>query len=227
MNAPIAVTLSSDPVLVCFAVKEETAAFRKRAPAFKNVSILVSGMGKANAERAVNIALTNRRPALVLTCGFAGGLNPSLRTGDVVFESDAAFAFAFAARLRAAGAAQAKFHCAGRVATTREEKALLRESTGADAVEMESSIIRARCHERGIPCATVRVISDAANENLPLDFNRLMTADHKISPARLAAVLMRNPGTIPKLIRLQRNTAFAASRLSEVLTAFLGAGSSS
>jgi len=115
---------------------------------------------------------------LVLACGFAGGLDPDLKIGDVVFgvqrlESKAQN------QLLAAGAKPANFFCADRIATTIAEKKKLREQTGADAVEMESAAIHAVCAERGIPCVTVRVISDTVNEDLPLDFNALAKPDKK------------------------------------------------
>jgi len=201
------------PVLVCFAVKEEAAAF-KRLKASSEVRVLLTGMGARNAERAVLAAISERKPALVLSCGFAGGLKPELKIGDVVFSTDEP---ALREKLTAVGATPAKFFCATRVAVTAAEKAELRRTTGADAVEMESEAIHAVCRERGIPCATVRVISDAANEDLPLDFNKLSKPDLSLDYAKLALAVAKSPGKIPALLRLQKNCKFAAERLADVL----------
>src|SRR5260370_42694508 len=92
------------------------------------------------------------------------------------------------------------------------------ESTGADAVEMESQIIRAICRAHGIPRATIRVISDAANEHLPLDFNALMTDEQKLNYAKLILAVLGSPGKIPALLRLPRQTQEAANNLAAVLS---------
>jgi adenosylhomocysteine nucleosidase len=205
--------------LVCFAVKEEAAPFLKFAATRPDISVLVTGMGRKNSERAVLESLPKNLPALVLTCGFAGALNPELEIGDIVFDADEASGMD--GLLRDAGATAVKFHCASRVATTAQEKTALRKSTGADVVEMESGAIREICRQKNIPSATIRTISDRAYDDLPLDFNELMTENDTLSFSKLTLALMKSPGKIPQLMQLQKHTRFAAQELAQVLEKLL------
>jgi adenosylhomocysteine nucleosidase len=202
-------------VWVCFAVKEEAQAFQRRARGRDDLKILLVGIGKRNAERGIRAALAKERPRLVLSCGFAGGLRPDLEMGTVVFAADPETRLEPA--LLAAGARPARFHCAERVVATAAEKRALRETTGADAVEMESQALCAVCQEHGIPSATVRVILDTAQEDLPLDFNQLMTAEQKMNYGKLALALAQSPGKVRALLRLQKQAQAAAEKLAEVL----------
>jgi adenosylhomocysteine nucleosidase len=170
-------------------------------------------------------------PELVLTCGFAGGLNPELKLGEVVFEMPLTPSLSpsdgervavrpgegLIEKLLAAGAKHAKFFCADRIATTVAEKKKLRDETGADAVEMESAAIHAVCAEKHIPCATVRVISDTASEDLPLDFNALSRPDKNLDYGKLFLAIAKSPGKVGALMELQKKTRFAAERLADVL----------
>jgi nucleoside phosphorylase len=200
-----------DRVLFCFAVEQEAKFFSQ-----PGMEVLITGIGRENAERSLHAALKREPYQLVLSCGFAGGLNPYLATGTVVFSTDEDAGLT--GPLLSAGACPVRFHCHDRVAITVQEKRTLWEVTGADAVEMESQIIRAICRAHEIPSATIRVISDAANENLPLDFNVFMTAEQELSYARLIFALLGSPGKIPAMLRLQRQTQLAARRLAHVLS---------
>jgi adenosylhomocysteine nucleosidase len=220
-------------ILICFALKEEAALFRKIAADKPGVAIIVTGVGRKNAEKSLREFLATHSPELVLTCGFTGGLNPDLKLGDVIFEltdrrgelheplTEKGIGDSQSSSLRekllAAGAKPAKLFCADRIATTVAEKKKLRAETGADAVEMESEAIHAICRERGIPCATVRVISDTANEDLPLDFNQLSKPDMNLDYGKLAWAIARAPGKIGALLKLQKQTRFAAEQLADIL----------
>lgn len=202
-------------ILVTFAVKEEARPFQRRLADAPHIRTIVTGMGRQNAGRTTINALETARPDVLITAGFAGGLDPALPLGSVIFEADETFPFI--SELLAAGARVGRFHCAERIVITAAEKRTFRTSTGADALEMESEIIRTLCRNRGIRAATVRVVSDAANEDLPLDFNALVTADGRPRPLPFALALLRKPHKIAELIRFQKRISAAAERLAEVL----------
>lgn len=110
-----------------------------------------------------------------------------------------------------------KFLCVDQILATARAKADARSSTHAGAVDMESEHIRALSAKQGIPSATIRVISDAAQEDMPLDFNALMTADHRLNFYKLATSIVRRPSTIPALWRFGRQTRRCAEDLSRCL----------
>jgi adenosylhomocysteine nucleosidase len=207
-------TRNPESVLVCFALKEEAAPFRKIAAGESGVSLLVTGIGRENARRSLVEQLAQSTPGWVLTCGFAGGLDPGLEIGDVVFEPHDASP---CEKLLRVGAKPGKFFCAARIASTAAEKKKLRAETGADAIEMESEAIHAVCRERGIPCVTVRVISDTAHDDMPLDFNQLSKPDMSLDYGKLAWAVAKSPGKIGALLKLQKETGFAAQRLAQAL----------
>jgi nucleoside phosphorylase len=201
--------------LVCFAVKEECRYFLPEAARTPELEILITGMGWRNAEAAIRAALAKGAPRLVLSCGFAGGLNPELGRGTVVFAAERAASLE--APLIAAGAKSARFYCAERVAATAAQKRALRGTSGADAVDMESQVIHDCCAKQNVPSATVRVILDMAAEDLVLDFNDLMTEDQRIDNRKLALTLMKAPGKIGALLAFKKQSEAAARRLAEVL----------
>jgi len=212
--------------LICFALKEEAAPFLEIAAGRPGIFTVIVGIGRQNAEKSAREFLNASSPEQVFTCGFAGALNPDLKIGDVVFEignqqgtedeSEPPDVGCYEA-LVAAGAKPAKFYCADRIATTVAEKKALREHTGADVVEMESAAIQAVCAARGIPCVTVRVISDTALEALPLDFNTLAKPDKSLDFGKMFLALAKSPGKIGALIELRKKTNFAAQQLAAVL----------
>jgi adenosylhomocysteine nucleosidase len=208
--------LSPPPLLVTFALREESRPFRRLIGACRGLEVLETGIGRVAAGAAFGRALAMISPRWVITGGFAGALNPQLAWGMVLFDEDDKGPFA--SRLRAGGATAARFCCADKIAVTAAEKRRLWESTGADAVEMESEVIRGLCRERGVHSATVRVILDAADEDLPLDFNQLLTPALAVNYARLAGALARSPSKVVELIRFRRRARAAAWILAQTLS---------
>ena len=206
-------------IIVCFAVKEEARFFKCRTFSGGEIRTVVTGMGARNSGIAIRKILAEQKPGLVLTCGFAGALSPNLETGNVVF--DVQPETKLRAPLLSAGAIPAMFYCAPRVATTAAEKQALRKSTGADVVEMESGIICKSCSAAQVPSGTVRVVLDTAYEDLPLDFNVLMTEDQQLDSRKLLLAIAKAPWKIAALIRLHKESSNAALRLGTTLKCIL------
>lgn len=203
--------VSTGPLLVCFAVKEEAKFF---APP-PNTKVVLTGMGRRNAFLKLEKILAESKPSGILSCGFAGGLNPSLELGAIIYDCDEGAPWE--QKLIATNAMQGRFECAARVATTADEKYNLWRSSGKDAIEMESDTIRQMALRHSIPSATIRAISDTAHQNLPLDFNRLLTPDHRIDFAKLAGRLLLQPSRIAALLKFQDQTIKAAQSLASFL----------
>jgi adenosylhomocysteine nucleosidase len=132
----------------------------------------------------------------IISTGFCGALDESLRVGDIVVGE--------------------RILCVDRVAVTADEKRTLREKTGAVAVEMESAAAAAKAVEWGVPFRLIRAVSDEAGEDLPLDFNLYRDAEGRFSRARIAIAALEWPfKRIPGLLRLDRNTKIAARSLGD------------
>ena len=208
--------MSFTPItLVCFAMKEEAGHFQRNSKGKTHVKTIVTGIGQRNAERSIRDALERDKPNLVLTCGFAGGLRPGLTTGEVLFSANGYPNLE--KKFQAAGALSGQFYCDNKIAVTSEAKRALWKQTGADAVEMESGFICAICRQQGIPVATVRVILDTAEEDLPLDFNELTNEDQEMDYWKLTKKLIKSPAKITALLRLQKRCQIAAGKLSDTL----------
>jgi nucleoside phosphorylase len=212
-------TAADKPVLVLFATPQEARPFARLAQRHPEVAVRLTGVGAVNADAALARALGEFSPRLVISSGFAGGLNPSLLRGQALFDGGSGPAILDA--LAACGAHRGRFHTTNAVLTTPEEKARLWRLTGADAVDMESEIVSARCRAGGLPCVNLRVISDAADEGLPLDFNQLFGTDYRIDYAKLLPALAKSPAKLVRLLVFWRQAAAASRGLAQVLERFI------
>jgi adenosylhomocysteine nucleosidase len=102
------------------------------------------------------------------------------------------------------------------VAVSREEKAEI-AARGADAVEMEAAAVAAEAAARRLPFYCVRVVSDGAGEELPLDFNRFRGAEGRFSRWRITAALLVHPSRLMPMLRFHRACGRAAELLGEFL----------
>jgi adenosylhomocysteine nucleosidase len=106
-----------------------------------------------------------------------------------------------------------------RLVSTREEKSRL--AFFGEAIDMESAAVMAHFIKRAVPSVTVRAISDAADEDLPVDFDRCLTPQGAIKPLSLVNEIVRRPGNLSNLVRFGRQSNQAAQKLIAFLDQFV------
>jgi adenosylhomocysteine nucleosidase len=85
------------------------------------------------------------------------------------------------------------------------------------AVDMESAGVAAAAAERRLPFLALRAITDAAEEDLPLDFGRCIGRRGEMRAGNLAAQIARRPAVIREVLRLGHTSIAASVRLADFL----------
>lgn len=194
------------------------------------ICVAVTGVGSRNAER-VSRAVCDGSTDICISSGLAGALSPRNVVGDVLAADRIVLADGSAPLRSDARLLDLAANCGAKrvgafltsetpVATLAEKRRLV---ALADAVEMESRSVIAAAQGRGIPAVAIRAVSDAADEDLPLDFARVVGPTGHVSIPKLLVQLVAKPHRIPGLIRLGRSSRRAAIRLAEFLDAYVAA----
>src|SRR6266404_4142770 len=206
-------------VLVTFAVEAEFAPWRKlRQFSQSNLGdirafsaqmrdgeliVLLTGVGGRRAWAEATRVIWDGNVDICISSGLAGALREEHRPGDVL--------------------AAKEVHATNRKKVIPSDLALLELATAcgakADAVEMESGDIMLEAVAFGAKVIAIRAISDAVEEDLPLDFNRVTSESGEVSIAKVLAQAAAHPGSIPALIRFGRQSRNAAEKLATVLDA--------
>lgn len=240
-------------VLVTFAVQTEFARWRKRI-AFRqrelvgitvyqaqvghaDVDVVVTGVGASNARRAMQ-AVMNSSYSLCISSGFAGGLKPGYAVGDLlaaqtlrataehgVLRCDDEW---IAAAKRAGARGIDTLLSAEAIARTAEQKSAL--AGIADAVDLESYAIVGAAQRCNVPAVVVRAVSDAFDQDMPMDFSGMISADGSVRMGGILREMAAHPSVLLGLIRLGRQSNRAAERMADFFGAYLqniGASASS
>ena len=149
----------------------------------------------------------------VISFGVAGGLDPSLKSGDVVVATEV---LAGAARWLAGlplneeliasvglgnrRIVRGRLAGAEEVVVARHIKAALHLETGAAAVDMESHIAADYAAKAGLPFAALRVISDPATRALPPLAMAAIKPNGNIDLGKVLRAVARNPSALLDLV---------------------------
>ncbi len=185
--------------------------------------LLAHGAGASLAAQAAQAAVDRGPVRALISVGLCGGLDPELKTGDIVAATEvrlpapnvtryAVSAPAGGPRPRVSGPVV----CSPRVVCSAEEKRAL-HSTGAVAVEMESAGVAEAAARAGVPFYCIKGVSDTAQEALPLDFNKYRDIRGHFLRGRIALAAVLRPHRLPALARLLRASRQTSVKLGEFL----------
>ena len=161
----------------------------------------------------------------VISFGIAGGLDPSLKPGDVVVgtgvvsdagrrAADLDLSAALLNTLTGVAARVIPADLAGvdTAILAVDGKTELRAATGAAAVDMESHVAASFAGRHGLPFAALRVICDPAGQALPAFAAEALTADGEPDITAVFFAFARGRARLGELMRLARdsNAAFAS-----------------
>jgi nucleoside phosphorylase len=202
------------------------------------VTVLITGVGVQSAAQAMDLMMRmadkDQYFDVCISSGLAGALCDTLGVGDIIAPKELIVELKHAAlrderlevdaelRQLALGEGAKNANC---LFTTDEilVKASQKKSCSsrAQSVDMESSEIVKAASAWGARSVVIRAISDAATEDLPINFNLTLSAQNEVSLPKVLMQLAMNPLALPSLIRFGKQSKRAGVLLAEFLERYL------
>src|SRR6266436_693778 len=191
-----------------------------------------TGIGWSGVNQGLD-HLLSKKPDVWISSGLAGALRDSLQLSDVIaphavlsktsaesptdrLEVDKELR-ELALNTGAKAAECLLTTC--RVLTLAVEKKA--QGSAAELVDMESFDVIREARKRGSRGVIIRAISDSADEDLPIDFNDILSRRRQVSLPRVLLRLAKNPLATPRLIRFGKQSRKAAQSLALFLDSYV------
>ncbi len=176
--------------------------------------LVCGGIGSSAARRAAEALIALFEPKVVYSVGFAGALDPALKVSDVLRPSRVINASDASSTDISEGTGVLVSFAS---VASPEQKAKLRDSFGAQAVDMEAASVARAAEARGVLFGVVKVISDEIDFEFPA-MERFVDSEGRFSEVRFGLFAAVRPWLWPQVIRLAINSNRAAHALSDYLS---------
>jgi len=200
--------------------KDVLSTGTKKFAAFQHEAVLVviSGIGRNNAEQAARTAIERFQPSLLMSVGLAGALIRSLKAGSVFVPSvvvDAVDGTEFRCSADKDRAGGGVLVSAREVAGAQAKQELV-SRFHALVVDMEAAGVARAARQRNIGFRCVKTISDEADFVMP-PVGRFIDSTGHFKSGRFAAWAALRPWQWPRIAALARNSRRATDSLCQWL----------
>lgn len=188
----------------------------------------VTGIGSSRATSTFHRLIRSHKAQLVINIGFAGGISPSLNTGDVVN---------FRCILNGRGKIirfsegvpyvavddghRESYHTlltSSKLIYSTEKKERLYKRHRAGAVDMESFAVAEAAGMSGVRLMVIRAISDASHEHLPKESEKWVNPDGSTNKKAVTRYLATHPWKFGDIMHLGKEAKFAGRKLADRVT---------
>ena len=188
--------------------------------------LVCGGMGPEAARRAAEAVIVLYSPDLLYSVGYAGALDPALKVGDVLIPAQI---------INGSDSSRVDVSKGEGILLSQNavasvaQKSRLRESYGAQAIDMEASAVARAADARGVGFRAIKVISDEFNFELPT-LSRFVDREGRFREVRFALHALVRPWLWLPLVHLAKNSARATrslcAELRDILAEEMSAASS-
>jgi adenosylhomocysteine nucleosidase len=182
-----------------------------------DAALVCSGIGPEQGRRAAEALIQEVRPARIMSVGFTGGLDASLKVGDIV-EPNIVVNGADGSRTNTGRGSGILVSSAAVV--DRDQKSRLAKAYGAIAVDMEGAAVAMAAQAHGVGFAALKAISDELDFAMP-PVNSFVSARGEFRSARFAVHVALRPWLWGRTIALAWNSVRASRSLCSAIEAYL------
>ncbi len=176
------------------------------------IVIVCGGIGPEAARRAAEAAIALYSPRRIYSAGFAGALDPALKVGDLIWPSRVIDARdGSSTTLPGRGGALVTFAFVANAA----QKANLRDSFSAQAVDMEAAAVGRAAAVHRIQFLVIKAISDEADFEFPA-MERFTDSNGVFSEVRFVCFAAARPWLWSRVLRMANNSRRAARALDHL-----------
>ena len=196
----------------------------------QSILLAVTGVGIKRARTATSYIIQKFKPSIIIFGGFGGALSPDLKVGKIILGESVTslkknetlllyndFLLSEIDYKKGALLTESRF------INESDQKKHLFDSTGALIVDMETWGVVEAARQSGIPVASLRAVSNAAEEHLP-DMAAIYSESGELDVVKAEPYFKENPELLAPYLNFRlKNTPKASESLCNFLFHLLSA----